>query len=67
MSAPFGMAGVAPRFSLATMVKISPRRLASSRHLVSVPLWRTSSASDSRPFNVSISIFNSAMDRAAVA
>ena len=38
-------------------MKISPRRLASSRHLVSVPLRRTPSASDSRPFRVSISSF----------
>ena len=31
-------------------MKISPSRLASSRHFVSVPLRRTARASDSRPF-----------------
>ena len=48
-------------------VKISPRRLASSRHFVSAPLRRTPSARASSCFRVSISAFSSAIVRAAVA
>jgi len=63
----FELAAFAALFTVVPVVKISPSRLASSRHLVSVPLWRTASASDSRRFNVRISSLSSAMERAAVA
>ena len=48
-------------------VKISPSRLASSRHFVSRPVRRTPSARASSLFRVAISAFSSAMERAAVA
>ena len=57
----------ATRSAMAAGVKISPSRLASSRHFLSSPLRRTASASDSRRLSVSISAFSSAMVRAAVA
>ncbi len=54
-------------FAMAAGVKISPSRLASSRHFLSSPLRRTASARDSSRLSVSISAFSSAMVRAAVA